>query len=129
MEDSKELRTEIYGKLSSNAQASLFLSRRRKSRRIRGSEGWRLSWHQVETWKALNDPDIDVIFNTASDGGREKSSGLPANFTRIFPDYGTLPNQRTGAGSAGGGYEAYIQRFQPTDRTSGQSFQLGMSWN
>ncbi|MFM7711793.1 MAG: hypothetical protein ACKO7A_03305 [Microcystis sp.] len=37
MEDSKELRTEIYGKLSSNTQASLFLSRRRDSRRDQGS--------------------------------------------------------------------------------------------
>ncbi|MGV2387903.1 MAG UNVERIFIED_CONTAM: hypothetical protein LVR29_05085 [Microcystis novacekii LVE1205-3] len=73
MEDSKELRTEIHGKLSSNTQASLFLSRRRNTGRIRGSQGWRLSWHQVETWKALNDPDVDVIFNSATDGGREKS--------------------------------------------------------
>ncbi len=33
-------------------------------------EGWTLSWHQVETLKALRDPGVDVVFNTAmtSDG-------------------------------------------------------------
>ncbi len=30
--------------------------------------GWSLSWHQVETLKALRDPNIDVIFNTAMTG-------------------------------------------------------------
>ena len=30
--------------------------------------GWRLAWHQVETFKALQDPDIDVVFNTAMTG-------------------------------------------------------------
>jgi hypothetical protein len=28
-------------------------------------DGWSLSWHQVETLKALRDPTIDVVFNTA----------------------------------------------------------------
>ncbi len=31
-------------------------------------DGWKLSWHQVETLKALRDPDIDVVFNTAMTG-------------------------------------------------------------
>ncbi len=31
-------------------------------------ENWRLSWHQLETWKALQNPDIDVVFNTAMTG-------------------------------------------------------------
>jgi len=30
--------------------------------------GWRLAWHQLETFKALQDPDIDVVFNTAMTG-------------------------------------------------------------
>ncbi|CCI18606.1 hypothetical protein MICAF_4170002 [Microcystis aeruginosa PCC 9807] len=37
MEDSKELRTEIYGKLSSNTQAGLFLSRGRDTGGDQGS--------------------------------------------------------------------------------------------
>ncbi len=31
-------------------------------------DGWRLAWHQLETFKALQDPDIDVVFNTAMTG-------------------------------------------------------------
>ncbi|WP_254565397.1 type I-D CRISPR-associated helicase Cas3' [Oscillatoria sp. HE19RPO] len=30
--------------------------------------GWGLSWHQLETFKAIQDPNIDVIFNTAMTG-------------------------------------------------------------
>jgi CRISPR-associated endonuclease/helicase Cas3 len=30
--------------------------------------GWSLSWHQAETFKALRDPDIDIVFNTAMTG-------------------------------------------------------------
>lgn len=31
-------------------------------------KGWLLSWHQLETWKALQDPNIDVVFNAAMTG-------------------------------------------------------------
>ncbi|PSN19226.1 type I-D CRISPR-associated helicase Cas3' [filamentous cyanobacterium CCP5] len=31
-------------------------------------QGWQLSWHQFETLKALRDPNIDVVFNTAMTG-------------------------------------------------------------
>jgi len=31
-------------------------------------DGWSLSWHQAETLKALRDPDVDVVFNTAMTG-------------------------------------------------------------
>lgn len=31
-------------------------------------DDWKLSWHQLETFKALQDPNIDVIFNTAMTG-------------------------------------------------------------
>jgi CRISPR-associated endonuclease/helicase Cas3 len=30
--------------------------------------GWKLSWHQVETLKALRNPDIEVVFNAAMTG-------------------------------------------------------------
>ena len=36
---------------------------------IKLPEGWSsLSWHQVETFKALSDPTLDVVFNTAMTG-------------------------------------------------------------
>lgn len=31
-------------------------------------DGWSLSWHQAETFQALNNPNLDVIFNTAMTG-------------------------------------------------------------
>jgi CRISPR-associated endonuclease/helicase Cas3 len=31
-------------------------------------DGWTLSWHQAETLKALRDPNVDVVFNTAMTG-------------------------------------------------------------
>ena len=35
---------------------------------IRLPSGWTLAWHQLETLKALRDPSIDVVFNTAMTG-------------------------------------------------------------
>jgi CRISPR-associated endonuclease/helicase Cas3 len=31
-------------------------------------DGWKLSWHQLETLKALQDPNVDVVFNSAMTG-------------------------------------------------------------
>jgi CRISPR-associated endonuclease/helicase Cas3 len=49
-------------------------------------ENWSLSWHQLETFKAINNPNIDVIFNTAMTGdGKSLAAYLPVltgkNFT------------------------------------------------
>jgi CRISPR-associated endonuclease/helicase Cas3 len=42
-------------------------------------EGWALSWHQVETLKALRDPNVDVVFNTAMTGdGKSLAAYLQA---------------------------------------------------
>lgn len=35
---------------------------------VRLPEGWQLYWHQLETLKAIRDPNIDVIINTAMTG-------------------------------------------------------------
>jgi CRISPR-associated endonuclease/helicase Cas3 len=48
-------------------------------------ENWQLSWHQVETWKALQDPNIDVVINTAMTGdGKSLAAYLPAMTNRVF---------------------------------------------
>ncbi|GAB4213978.1 MAG: hypothetical protein OHK0012_11120 [Synechococcales cyanobacterium] len=31
-------------------------------------ENWRLRWHQLATWEALRDPEVDVVINTAMTG-------------------------------------------------------------
>lgn len=53
---------------------------------IKLPENWSLSWHQLETFKAINNPNIDVIFNTAMTGdGKSLAAYLPVltgkNFT------------------------------------------------
>ncbi|MDQ2996746.1 MAG: type I-D CRISPR-associated helicase Cas3', partial [Chloroflexota bacterium] len=54
-------------------------------------EGWRLSEHQVETYKALIDPTIDVVINTAMTGdGKSLAGQLPLlankrNILALFP--------------------------------------------
>ncbi|MFM6253347.1 MAG: type I-D CRISPR-associated helicase Cas3', partial [Dolichospermum sp.] len=46
--------------------------------------GWCLSWHQLETLKALQDPNIDVVFNTAMTGdGKSLAAYLQAMTNNI----------------------------------------------
>ena len=52
---------------------------------IKVPQGWRLSWHQVETWKALNDPDVDVIFNTAMTGDGKSLAAYLRTLQGYFP--------------------------------------------
>ena len=41
-------------------------------------EKWKLAWHQAETVKAIRDPNIDIIFNTAMTGdGKSLAAYLP----------------------------------------------------
>lgn len=48
--------------------------------------GWNsLSWHQVETYKALQDSTLDVVFNTAITGdGKSLAAYLPAMTSRKY---------------------------------------------
>lgn len=47
--------------------------------------GWSLSWHQAETFKALSDSNIDVIFNTAITGdGKSLAAYLKAMTGRNY---------------------------------------------
>ncbi|NMG19324.1 type I-D CRISPR-associated helicase Cas3' [Brasilonema bromeliae] len=48
-------------------------------------DGLSLSWHQVETLKALQDPNIDVVFNTAMTGdGKSLAAFLSAMTNRTY---------------------------------------------
>ena len=47
--------------------------------------GWHLSQHQVETYKALISPDVDVVINTAMTGdGKSLAAYLP---TLVLPNH------------------------------------------
>jgi len=42
-------------------------------------EGWRLSWHQLETFRALQNPNLDIVLNFAITGdGKSLAAYLPA---------------------------------------------------
>ncbi|MEO8893872.1 MAG: type I-D CRISPR-associated helicase Cas3', partial [Coleofasciculaceae cyanobacterium] len=48
-------------------------------------DGWSLSWHQAETFEALQDSSVDVVFNTAMTGdGKSLAAYLPAMTNRTW---------------------------------------------
>jgi CRISPR-associated endonuclease/helicase Cas3 len=46
-----------------------------------------LSWHQVETYKAINNPDVNVVINTAMTGD---GKSLAADLAVLFGDFSAL---------------------------------------
>lgn len=91
-------------------------------------EGWGLSWHQVETWKALNDPEIDVIFNTAMTGDGKSLAAYLRTLQEYFPVMGLYPTNEL-ARDQMNQIEGYIRLFQPVDeprvnRLSGPELEL-----
>jgi CRISPR-associated endonuclease/helicase Cas3 len=79
-------------------------------------EGWTsLSWHQVETFNALNDPNIDVVFNTAMTGDGKSLAAyldmLQGNCSAIglYPTNELARDQEMQT-------RDYIAKFQPPNR-------------
>jgi CRISPR-associated endonuclease/helicase Cas3 len=55
-------------------------------------KGWQLSEHQLETYKALIDPTIDVVINTAMTGdGKSLAAYLPTLVLRDHRAFGMYP--------------------------------------
>jgi CRISPR-associated endonuclease/helicase Cas3 len=77
-------------------------------------EGWKLSWHQVETLKALRDPNIDVVFNTAMTGDGKSLAAyldvLQGNCFAIalYPTNALASDQETQV-------QDYIAKFKPVN--------------
>lgn len=71
-----------------------------------------LSWHQVETWNALNNPEIDVVFNTAMTGdGKSLAAFLKAMTGRnstlaMYPTNELSRDQERQVSN-------YLKQFQP----------------
>jgi len=82
---------------------------------IRLPAGWVLSWHQVESLKALRDPDIDVVFNTAMTGDGKSLAAylevLQGNCFAIalYPTNALATDQEHQVNE-------YIQQFQPDNQ-------------
>ncbi|NCJ06623.1 type I-D CRISPR-associated helicase Cas3' [Synechococcales cyanobacterium C] len=74
--------------------------------------GWQLSWHQVETLKALKAPHTDVVFNTAMTGdGKSLAAYLDVLQGNIFA-IGLYPTNALASDQAIQ-IRDYIRRFQP----------------
>lgn len=77
-------------------------------------EGWRLSWHQLETWKAVRDSAVDVVFNTAMTGDGKSLAAyldvLQNNCCAIalYPTNALATDQE-------GQVKDYIDTFKPTN--------------
>lgn len=75
-------------------------------------EGWLLSWHQLETWKALQDPNIDVVFNAAMTGDGKSLSALldmlqgESCAIALYPTNELARDQENQV-------KTYIEKFQP----------------
>ncbi|WP_414566139.1 MULTISPECIES: type I-D CRISPR-associated helicase Cas3' [unclassified Anabaena] len=78
-------------------------------------DGWSLSWHQVETFKALQDPNIDVVFNTAMTGDGKSLAAylevLQGEFSAIalYPTNELARDQEIQV-------QGYIEEFKPRDK-------------
>lgn len=77
-------------------------------------EGWMLSWHQVETLKALRDPSVDVVFNTAMTGdGKSLAAYLEVlqgecSAIGLYPTNELARDQETQT-------KDYVAKFKPFD--------------
>ena len=54
-------------------------------------EKWQLAWHQAETVKAIRDPNIDIIFNTAMTGDGKSLAAYLETLQSGLPTIGLYP--------------------------------------
>lgn len=91
-------------------------------------DGWKLSWHQVETFKALRDPNLDIVFNTAMTGDGKSLAAyldvLQGDYFAVglYPTNALARDQETQV-------QDYIAKFQPfnnprVSRLSGSELEI-----
>jgi CRISPR-associated endonuclease/helicase Cas3 len=78
-------------------------------------ENWSLSWHQVETLKALQNPNIDVVFNTAMTGDGKSLAAYLEVLQGEFSAIGLYPTNEL-ARDQEIQIQGYIEEFQPRDK-------------
>ena len=79
-------------------------------------DGWSsLAWHQVETFKALSEPDIDVVFNAAMTGDGKSLAAYLKSFQEYYCALGLYPTNAL-AGDQENQLLENIQRFEPAHR-------------
>ncbi len=90
--------------------------------------GWQLVWHQVETLKALRDPEIDVIINVAMTGDGKSLAAYLETLSTDFCAIGLYPTNEL-ARDQERQIQSYISTFQPqfeprVNRLSGADLEL-----
>lgn len=78
-------------------------------------ENWSLSWHQLETLKALRDPNIDVVFNTAMTGDGKSLAAYLEVLQGEFSAIGLYPTNEL-ARDQERQIKGYIDIFQPENQ-------------
>ncbi|MBE9234052.1 type I-D CRISPR-associated helicase Cas3' [Cuspidothrix issatschenkoi LEGE 03284] len=78
-------------------------------------DGWCLSWHQLETLKALRDPNIDVVFNTAMTGDGKSLAAYLEVLQGEFCAIGLYPTNEL-ARDQETQIKGYIDIFQPENQ-------------
>lgn len=80
---------------------------------IKLPEGWSsLSWHQVETFKALSDPTLDVVFNTAITGDGKSLAAYLKSMTGLNSTLAMYPTNEL-ARDQERQVQDYKEKFQP----------------
>ncbi len=75
-------------------------------------DGWTLAWHQAETLKALRDPAIDVVFNTAMTGDGKSLAAYLDFLQGNSVVLGLYPTNAL-AGDQENQIKDYVEKFQP----------------
>ena len=78
-------------------------------------DGWCLSWHQLETLKALRDPSVDVVFNTAMTGDGKSLAAYLEVLQGEFSAIGLYPTNEL-ARDQEKQIQGYIDIFQPENQ-------------
>jgi len=78
-------------------------------------EKWMLSWHQAETYKALQDPEIDVVFNTAMTGDGKSLAAYLGVLQEDYVALGLYPTNAL-ARDQETQIEEYIATFHPPSK-------------
>ncbi|MGA9383125.1 MAG: type I-D CRISPR-associated helicase Cas3', partial [Phormidium sp.] len=75
-------------------------------------EDWSLSWHQAETFKALSDPNIDVILNSAMTGDGKSLAAYLKSLQEYYCAIGLYPTNEL-ARDQEIQIKSYIETFKP----------------
>lgn len=91
-------------------------------------DNWNLSWHQVETLKAIQDPNIDAIFNTAMTGDGKTLAAFLCILYGYMTAIALYPTNELARDQEGqiGGYTQQLQLDNPPrlSRLSGELLEI-----